>query len=242
MKIKLILSALSLSFFVSVSYAQSVVITPKETVYTRRKPMSEFKKSFTVTYPKVRAANPALSKKIETAISYEKNNSLNIKEELGEMQWLEEASYEVNYNKNGILDITLSMTGSGAYPSTFSKTVVINSKTGNVVRADEVFINLPELAAKVSQAQQMEIRKAQTEYKKDPESADFDGSEYFGNAKFTTKQLENFSISDKGVTFNYNYGFPHVVLALEPDGKYFYSWAELKPHIKRGGLLARFIR
>jgi hypothetical protein len=242
MKIKLLLTVLALSFITTISFAQSVVITPKATVYKRPKPMSEYKKSFTVTYPKVRAGTPALSKKIETAISYEKNNSLNIKEELGELQWLEEASYEVNYNKTGILDITLSMTGSGAYPSTFSKTVVINSKTGNIVKPLDVFINLPGLAAKVSKAQQAEIRKAQIEYKKDPESADFDGSEYFGNAKFTTKQLENFSISDKGVTFNYNYGFPHVILALEPDGNYFYSWAELKPFIKRGGLLAQFIR
>lgn len=77
---------------------------------------------------------------------------------------------------------------------------------------------------------------------KDPESKDFDGSEYFGRATFTAQELENFSVGDKGITFKYDYEFPHVALALQPDGAYFYSWAELKPFIKRGGLIERFIR
>lgn len=86
MKIKLVLTALALSFFVSVSFAQTVIVTPKKTVYTRRKPIADYKKSFTVTYPKVKAATPALSKKIETAISYEKNNSLDLKSESNDVQ------------------------------------------------------------------------------------------------------------------------------------------------------------
>lgn len=242
MKIKSLFPLLCCLAFVSLASAQSVVVTPKKVTYNRPKPIADYKKSFTVTYPKVRASTPALSKKIETVISYKKNNDFNIKDELNDSQWLEEASYKVNYNKNGILDITLSTSGSGAYPSTFSKTVVVNEKTGNRVLPSNVFTNLAGLAAKVRKAQQAEIKSAQAEYKKNPDSADFDGSEYFNNAKFTTKELESFSVSDKGLTFNYDYGFPHVVQALQPDGTYFYNWAELKPFIKRSGLLAKFIR
>ena len=54
-------------------------------------------------------------------------------------------------------------------------------------------------------------------------------------------KLDEFSISDKGVTFLYDYGFPHAIQALEPDGRYFFTWAQMKQHIKRGGLLAKFI-
>ena len=53
---------------------------------------------------------------------------------------------------------------------------------------------------------------------------------------------KNFPISDEGVTFYYDYGFPHVIQALAPDGQYFFKWAELKPFIKPDGLLARFVR
>lgn len=242
MKIKLLVFALFISAFSLNIFSQSVRITPKKVTYKRPKPESEYKKSFVVTYPQIKAATPALSRKIETAISYQKNNDLNLKEELGEYQWLEDASYEVNYNKNNILDTTLTLEGSAAYPSTFSKTIIVNEKTGNRVRPIAVFNNLPRLAAKVRTAQIAEIKKAKADYKKDPDSKDFDGAEYFNAAKFTTKQLENFSVSDKGVTFMYDYEFPHVVLALQPDGTYFYSWAELKTFIKRGGLLSQFIR
>lgn len=228
--------------FAPAAFSQTVVVTPKKTVYRRPKPLMNFKKSFTVIRPRVKGLSAALNKKVETAISYEKNARFNLKEELTEIQWLEEASYEVNYNKNGILDVTIWLSGSGAYPSVYQKTVVVNLKTGAQVRPQDVFTNLGRLAATVKEAQQEEIKTATEEYKKDPETADFDGAEYFRDADFTVKNLDEFTVSDKGVTFIYNYGFPHVVLALEPEGRFFYSWAELKPFIRRDGLLARFAR
>lgn len=225
-----------------VAFPQSVTIKPKKTVYKRPKPIMEGKRTFTVTYPKVSGLSPALNKKVETNISYAKVMKLDIKDEINEAQWLYEATYDVNYNKNGILDITLSLDGSGAYPSVFNKTVVINLKTGNRVAPADVFTNLAGLAAMCRKAQLKEIKEAKEEYKKDPDSNGFDGEEYFKDAKFGVAELSEFTISDKGVTFMYDYGFPHVVLALQPDGQYLFSWNELKPFIKRDGLLGQFIR
>ena len=242
MKIKILLCLLFITTFSSISFAQSVTITPRKVTYTRPKPQMEFKKTFTVNYPKVKAATTALSKKIENTISYTKVLNLNIQEEKTEAQWLEEADYEVGYNKNGILSITLSMSGTAAYPSVFSKTIVVNLKTGNQIAPADILTNLNALAAEVKIRQQAEIKKAQEDYKKDAESADFDGSEYFNEANFTVENLKEFSVSEKGVTFTYDYGFPHVVLALQPDGTYLFSWAQLKPFVKRGGLLEKFIR
>lgn len=222
--------------------AQSVVITPKKTVYRRPKPLMDFKKSFTVTRPQIKGLSSALNKKTEAAISYERVLNLNIREELGEIQWLEEAGYEVNYNKNGILDITLSLSGSAAYPSVFQKTVVVDLKTGRRVRPSDVFTNLNGLAAVIRKAQQAEMKKAAADYKKDPDAQDFDASEYFERAKFTAAELEEFTVGDKGVTFIYDYRFPHVARALQPDGRFFYTWAQLRPFIKPAGLLARFVR
>jgi hypothetical protein len=60
--------------------------------------------------------------------------------------------------------------------------------------------------------------------------------------KLELENLEGFSISDRGVTFIYDYGYAHVVQALEPSGDFFIPISQLKSFIRRDGLLARFIR
>lgn len=241
---KFVVLAIILTAFVLVApaAAQSVVITPKKVTYKRPKPMQDFKKTFTVTYPKVKASSPALSKKIESTLSYAKVLKLDLKEELGEYQWLEEADYEVGYNKNGLLVITLSMNGTAAYPDGTSKTLVVDLKTGNQLKPADVFTNLPGLTAMVKKAQKAEIIKASKEIKDDPENGDADPVQLFEGKNFTVSDLNEFAVNDEGVTFIYDYSFAHVIQALEPEGRYSFTWTQLKPYIKRGGLLAKFIR
>jgi hypothetical protein len=242
MKIKFLFGLFFLSLCVPAAFAQSVVVTPKKTTYRRPKPGSDFKKTFTVNYPKVKAANAALSKKIEAAISYEKNLQFTIREELTEIQWLEEADFEVKYNKNDVLCINLFITGSGAYPSSSNKVVVVDLKTGNRIVPANVFTNTGGLLAKIKELQKEDIEAGIEEIKKDPESADENLDELFKETDFTAENLDGFEIDDQGLTFNYDYGFPHVIEALEPSGKYFMTWDELKPFIKPAGLLGKFIR
>ncbi len=240
MKSKIFPAALCLLFLSVAAFAQSVQVTPRKITYRRPKPLASFKKTFTVTYPKVKAATPALATKIESAISFQKIFNLNLKEEINEIQWLEEAGYEVGYNARNILSITLTLSGTGAYSSVYSKTAVVDLRTGARVLPADVFIDLQNLAAQVRSLQREEIRRAAEEYKNDPSTADFDASEYFERADFTVENLKEFAVGENGVTFTYDYGFPHVALALEPDGTYFFSWAELKPFIKLDGLFGRF--
>ncbi len=166
MKLKFLCALFCLCAFSFPAFAQSVVVTPKKTTYKRPKPLSEYKKSFVLIRPKVNGISPALTKKIESSISFEKNFDFNVREEVSEIQWLEEASYKVNYNKNGILGIILSVVGSGAYPSEYEKSVVVNLKTGERVVAKDVFVKLSEFVAKLKRAQQGEIKKAIADIKK----------------------------------------------------------------------------
>jgi predicted RNA-binding protein with EMAP domain len=242
MKTKFLLFIALISAFATIGLAQTVKITPKTVSYIRPKPIADFKKTFTVTYPKISGISPALSKKIEKTISYAEVLQFNLKEEMGENQWLEEASYEVGYNNNGILSIYLSMTGTGAYPSVFGKNVVVDLKTGNKITSNIVFINLDELAAKIKLKQIKEVEESIEEIKNDKDYEEENPERLFESVDFTAEDLDGFSINDEGVTFTYEYGFPHVIKALEPDGNYLINWNELKPFIKRGGLLARFIR
>jgi hypothetical protein len=241
MKTRLPLSLLLLALLACVAFSQSVTITPKKTIYRRPKPLSSYKKTFTIRYPRVSGLTPVLNKKVQSAISYERVSNLNLKEELGEIQWLEEADYKVNYNKNGILDITLNMEGSGAYPSDFNKTVVIDLKTGNRVMPQDVFANLSGLAAMCKKAQRDEIKKSLIEIKKESPDEE-DPESLFREADFKVENLKEFTISDLGIAFLYDYGFPHVLVALQPEGRYLFNWRQLRPYIKSGGLLHQFVR
>ena len=98
------------------------------------------------------------------------------------------------------------------------------------------------LAAMVKKEQEKEIAKAIEEIKNDPDAGESDPAELFSSADFTSKDLDWFGLDDKGVTFKYDYGFPHVIQALQPEGEYFFSWEQLKPYIKPGSLLSRIAR
>ena len=222
--------------------AAQVKVTNNKVTYRRPKPISEYKKTFVVNYPRVKAATPALSRKIENALSYQRILDLNIQDEIRETQWLEEASYDVKYNKNGVLAVDLTIEGSAAYPDGSTKSVVVDTSTGARVTPQMSFTDLTGLAAMVKKKQKKEIAKAIDDIKNDPEAGETDPAELFSNANFTTKNLDWFSISDQGVTFRYDYGFPHVIQALQPAGEYFFDWKQLRPFIKRGSLLSRIAR
>lgn len=240
---KLLSSAAILLFmFISVATAQSVIVTNHKVRYKRPKPIAEHKQDFTVNYPRIKAKTPALSRKIEDAVSYKRVMNVDVKEELDEVQWLEGASWAVKYNKKGALALELSIEGSGAYPDGSTRTVIADTKTGERVTPAMSFTDLAGLAAMVKKAQKKEIAKAIRDINKDPERGDTDPSELFVNADFKPEDLDWFAISDRGVTFSYDYGFPHVIQAWQPAGSFFFTWKQLKPFIKPGSLLSRIAR
>jgi hypothetical protein len=238
MKIKAAAIAAILVASVAGLFAQSVTVTEKKTVYTRPKTADKFKNQFTITYPKVRASTSAISRKIENALSYKTLFDLDLNEELHGVQWLHEASFEVEYNKNGILGVMLFVEGSGAYPSGTTKRVLIDTRTGNVLRPGDLFTNLRGLTAMVRKVQRSEIEAAIVELKKDPENADIEDT-FKESARYHPLKLDQITITDKGVTFHHDYDFAHVIKALEPDGEYSFTWAQLRPYLKKGGLLTR---
>ncbi len=244
MKAKFILLLAIAAFACAGVYAQSVtMLNPKKVTYERPKPIADHKKSFTVTYPKVKAATPALSKKIEAALSYEKAFDFKISEEIREIQWLEDAGYTIEYNADSMLSVALSIEGSGAYPSGSTKYVVVNTSTGTIVRPSDIFTNTKGLLAILTRMKDDEVKKTIADLKADPETKDDDVSVLFSDSEEYHKvSLDEFHIDEKGVVFHHDYGFPHVAQGIQPTGEFFLTWAELKPFIKSGGLLSKFAR
>jgi hypothetical protein len=228
---------------ISNTSAKVEIISRKRTFQRTNKQVPDYKKTFTVELPIVIGLrNRALERKIEAILDYEKVFDFKVSDEIKRDYWLDSAGYQVNYNNRGVLDIMLFIEGSAAYPSGVEKNLVIDIRLAKQVRAADVFTNLAELAAEVKKAQQAEMKAASEAYKKDPDAADFDATEYFQNADFTVENLNEFSVDDRGVTFIYRYRFPHAALALEPEGRFFFSWTQLESFIRRDGLLGKFVR
>lgn len=235
----------------SFSFAQTIIIKPKKTVYTRAgKDVPKEKKTFVVTYPLFNGTMPVAAKKnLEKTISYWRVFDTTLAENQGDYHWLSDLSYQVNYNKNGILDIALTMEGSGAYPDQSTKDLVIDLKTGEQMKFADVFKSgaLDKFAPMVDAKLKAEVAETIKSIDADKSSGytreDNDSfKEQLNGLSFTTETFDEFSVSDKGVTIFYDAGFPHVIQALQPAGKYFFTWAEAKPFIKTDGLLAKFIR
>jgi hypothetical protein len=242
MKTKITGLLFAIGLLSAVGAAQAVTLTNKKVTYTRKTPIQDFKKTFTINYPKIKAATPAISRKIEAVLSYEKVFGFTLKEEMGEIQWLENADYSVEYNANGLLAIDLSIEGSAAYPDGSTRSITVDIRNGTRVTPPTAFTKLAELAAMVRRAQQKEINEAIVEIRKDPDFREPDPKSLFESADFKVKDLDWFSVTETGVTFKYDYGFPHVIQALQPPGEFFYTWAQLKPYIRAGSLLSRVAR
>ena len=162
---------------------------------------------------------------------------MSLDEELGEFYGVDSADYDVGYNKNSVLSIKLFMEVSGAYPSTMVKNLVVDLKTGKRVALADVFTSIGQLIVKIDKAKKDNEAKAIAEVKKDNAEDARTLQNMLKSKGYQVSKLDEFSVSDDGVTFHYDYGFPHVIRALEPDSDYFFTWAELKPFIKPDGLL-----
>ncbi len=236
------LVAFAVLFAASVT-AQNVSITRQKKTYTRVKPISGFKKTFTINRPVAKASTPELSKKITAAIDPVTVLGIDIKEELTEMQWLEEADFQEVFNSQGILTVELWMEGSAAYTDGVIKYVVVDVAKGERLTPTAAFIDLPGLIAAVKKKQDAEVEKAIKEIRTHPEFAkDDDPRRLFEYTSLEEKDLDNFAVDMAGVAFFYDYGFPNVIKALEPEGELRLTWDEIRPFLRPGGLLARFVR
>lgn len=204
-----------------------------------------YKKTATVTYPVISGLSVPVLQRVRTLFEFKNIFDYSLKE-YREDTWLDEFKYTVNYNANSLLDITFSQSGSGAYPDDQSKHFLINLKDGGVVKASDAFVvgQLPALTAKVNnklRAELKDILKELADSKSDPEDIRI-AREAQEPLEFTTEDLNDFSVNAKGVTFLYDAGYPHAIRAFQPQGQYFFSYAELKSFIKKDGPLGVFIR
>ena len=226
-----------------------VIVKPRTIVIVRRgKIVKDFpdKKRATIKYPIITGLSDARVLRRVQSILQIKNVFDTSLAEYRQDNWLEEFSYEVNYNKNYILDITFSQSGSGAYPDSQKKDFAIDLRKGSIIKASDAFVanKLESLAGLVRAKFQTELKqilKDLAESNSDPEDIRI-AKEAQEALEYKLADLDAFAVGGKGITFLYDAGYPHVIQAFEPEGRYFFSYTELKPYIKRDGPLGQFIQ
>lgn len=229
---------------------ERAIVTRKRVVLVRTGRVARqlpHKRRAVVAYPVVSGlSDPRVLRKVRAALDL-KNVFDSSLEEYRQEAWLEELDFQVNYNKNQLLDITFWQTGSAAYPDSHEKHFTISLKSGDVLKAADVFelASFHALAALAHEKLLAEVNELTKVVEEDDQIAAEERAslkEALSGLSFKVEDLDQFVVSDQGLTFLYDAGFPHVMKALEPEGRYFFSYAQLAPYIKRDGPLGRLVR
>jgi hypothetical protein len=221
----------------------AATIQPQTLTFTRGKKEQGFPayKQATLRIPSITAGpNATVLKQVQAAIDPKNVLGESVKEletEFKSTGWLSSVTYQVDYNKNSIVQLTYTKEGVGAYPSTFKFYVAVDLQTGRVVKVADLFTpeGLEKVADSINQSMQKRI---QTAIAKNA-NQDTDLKSRLSGKQFQVENLNTFVIGEKGITFIYDFDFPHVIQALAPDGKFFLSYTELQPFLKPIGRLGR---
>jgi hypothetical protein len=220
------------------SLAQTSVVLEKKTVTLKEL----LGREADIHYPVLKTAmDKALAGRIQEAIGLKAGTGSTLEEwksEVRESSWLTEIDYEISFNKGSILNVIYTTAGMGAHPSESSKSLVVDLRMGKPLLAADLFkrASLPALAARVNKSLRAAVAATLKEWGSEIEGMEKD--EDLKNARFKVENLDNYRIDDRGITFLYEFDFPHVILAAEPSEEYFLSFQELKPFMDEKGLLA----
>jgi hypothetical protein len=205
-----------------------------------------------VHYPVFSGLPPAVLKELQASAGLKAGTETSLEEWRAEFQdswWLVEIDYEVTYNRHGILCLTYRIDGMGAYPNTSTADLAADLQTGRRLTAKDLFkpAALEELAAKVDRLRSAAVEKATQENRAYLEGNQMTEEDLMGTmdqavkSRFGVENLDRFRLDDKGVTFVYDFEFPHVNEAFEPSGEFFVSYEELRPYINPEGPLTRLV-
>ena len=196
-----------------------------------------------ISYPEVKgAANPELRNRIQEAMGLKAGTGHSLDEWQADYEGLSSIDYEVHYNDRSLLSITYELEGAGAGPWASSESLVVDLNTGRRLAASDLFKKdmLPELAAKLDATLQAEIDKIRRKWTEET-GLDWSEAGVEDDWSFQVKDLDHFSLDDRGVTFSMEFGLPSLKKDLEPSGRYFLSHEHLAPYMERDGPLSRFL-
>ncbi len=156
---------------------------------------------------------------------------------------LTNTSYTVDYNRNGVLALSVGREWVGAYSSFSAERLVLSTRTGERLSIGQLLLPaaLPELARQCDKLLKTRMKEARRAAANSGEEAQW-LDELLAGKTFTTAHLSDFTVTKDGITFYYPFAFPHAALALQPDDAFAFTFAQLKPYLKPDGPLSHEIK
>lgn len=211
-----------------------VALMSKVETWTRKDTEVKSASDIPVALPVVWVADPMVNTKIAALLTpgglFEASRA-----EIEGDGWADEISFRAPFQKNGLLCLVVDMDGSAAYTDVNSVTRVLDLETGTLVGPETWDpAHTAELIAKLDARLQENVKTAKAEA-----GPDGPPPEMYDSFTFKDTDLKKFSLGPSGITFQYDFGFPHAVLAAEPDGNLLLTWAEAGAYLTADSPLRR---
>lgn len=149
--------------------------------------------------------------------------------------WVDQISTEVGFSAGGLLNLVVTVEGSGPYPDQYTVAPLIDLHAGARVGA-EVFA-ASQQDALLARLEAMLQRNIGLAVGVEPEIAPLLQDRHVGSGLLSQLRLR-----PEGVVFSYDYGLPHAVAAAAPDGELFLGWGEILPYLAPDTPLAGLAR
>lgn len=157
--------------------------------------------------------------------------------------------YEVLYNEHGLLSVELTSNFLGNYASSVTRHATFELRTGRLLEVRDLLADT--LALQQRWQESINHRVADHISKLPAEYAQLDAPmlaevkrRLHWNDSTLAVQLEgddprfyDFALTPFGLTLYYDFGFPHVLEALQPETDYLFRYTTLAPWLKPKGLL-----
>lgn len=149
------------------------------------------------------------------------------------------------YNQHCVLSISCYSEGIGAYLSTWREYLNYDLKKEKVFLVRDFIRNdkMKELIEAANKKLNDEVVK---HFDDIPEGEDGRGwaMEIVENStpQFSEENIDHFFVTENGVTYIYDFDFPHAVQALAPDGGIAFSISEIRPFLKEEGPLSFWLK
>jgi hypothetical protein len=216
-------------------FNDQAIVTPRRTERTSGK--GEDRSSVVMIRPVVTGLPPPALKKIRKEL--ELKNILRGQYRLYKARWMGDFDYRVTYNRNYILSLEFNW---NAYFADHERFITFDLRDGSLIKGEDLFREdrTTELAKLVDQKLQARLEQMIQDYE-----GPLDLREVWkrnGPVTFTTDDIGEFSINDKGITFLYDPHFSHVDAWAEPEHRYFFKYSELKSFLKPDSVVSQFVK
>jgi hypothetical protein len=167
-------------------------------------------------------------------------------------QGLTSLSYVVVHNEHGLLTVAQTSEFLGAYPSSDTRSLVFDVRTGRRLRMADLVRDTVALRnhwrAAISQRVAAHLRAAPRDFADDtalvrelPELLHWNAATRQVAFEANEPSFYDFAVTRRGLTLTYSYGLPHAIQAVEPETGFSFTFAELRSWLRTDGPLAALL-